>query len=335
MGTGPGRSGPGLAGTTSRRGHHPRRPQPRRRGIRGPDGHPVRLHPDHRRPRPGDHRGPATLQHPDPDAGDDSEDSDTRFLQIDDPLTPYGGNALLRGELDPADARDLEAAVAARAHQLAHDGCTLPLAVRRTMALADLARQQTALDLTDTDDTDTPDPSPARPKPARQVVLHVHLAAAVTGEPDGGITFDRLATLEHGQQQVLLDQVKAWCTTTHTAVTVRPVLDLAAQIRSRGYTPSALLRELVIERDRSCVFPWCPRPARSCQLDHIKPHDPDDPDAGTHAGNLACLCTLHHRLKTHATWRYAMTAPGEYHWHSPQGHHYRRDHTGTRHQPRP
>jgi hypothetical protein len=262
----------------------------------------------------------------DPDATGPERDS--RFVSIDDPISPYGGNALLRGELDPADARDLETAVAARAHQLADDGCTAPLPVRRSMALADLARQQNAFDLTHPHTQD----APVRPKPARQVVLHVHLSAAVTG--DGAVTFDRLATLEAGQQQVLLDQVKTWCATSHTTVTLRPVLDLAAQVRCRGYTPSELLRELVIERDRSCVFPWCPRPARSCQLDHITPYDPDNPEAGTHPGNLACLCTFHHRLKTHGGWRYTTTAPGEYAWTSPHGHHYARDHTGTRHLPR-
>ena len=212
-------------------------------------------------------------------------------MQIEDPITPYGGNALLRGELDPADARDLETALAARAHQLAQHGCQESLDVRRAMALADLARTQTTLDLT------TPGggtggfeaqaarrPSHLNPRQhpaARQVVLHVHLSAAVTGDREsaGEISFDRLATLEAGQQQVLLDQVKTWCATSHTAVTIRPVLDLTAQLPHPGYTPNTVLRELVIERDRTCVFPWCSRPARSCQLDHIQPYDPDHPDA--------------------------------------------------------
>ena len=309
---------------------------------------------------------------PDPDGPDDTDDpsqADTRYVQIDDPITPYGGNALLRGELDPADARDLEAALAARAHQLAQHGCQESLDVRRAMALADLARTQTTLDLT-TPGGGTggfeaqaarrpshlnPRQHPAartpaarqsgvevraerasKPPAARQVVLHVHLSAAVTGE--GEIRFDRLATLEAGQQQVLLDQVKTWCATSHTAVTIRPVLDLTAQLPHPGYTPSTVLRELVIERDRTCVFPWCSRPARSCQLDHITPYDPDHPDgpaAQTTAGNLAALCTFHHRLKTHGGWTYQMTAPGEFLWSSPHGFTYLRDHTGTRQQPRP
>ena len=167
-------------------------------------------------------------------------------------------------------------------------------------------------------------------------MLRVGLTAAVTGEGgDSGIEFDRLATLDHGQLQVLLEQVKSWCAASHTHVSVQPVLDLAARIRSNGYRPSAFLREQVIERDRTCVFPWCSRPARACQLDHIQPYDPDDPAAGTHSDNLACLCTFHHRLKTHGHWHYRMTAPGEYQWTSPHGHTYLRDHTGTRQQPRP
>ncbi|GAA1477954.1 hypothetical protein GCM10009623_24000 [Nocardioides aestuarii] len=252
---------------------------------------------------------------------------DPRYVQIDPPVEPYGGTALLRGELDPADAHDLETALAAGAAALKDLGSQAPLDVRRAMALGDLARHQNSLDY----DTDPDETEHARP--ARQVVLHVHLAAAVTGQ--GDIEFDRLATLETGQLQVLLDQVRSWCTTTHTTVTVQPVLDLATRIRSAGYQPSTFLRDQVIERDRTCVFPWCSRPARACQLDHIKPHDPDDPDAATESGNLACLCTFHHRLKTHGGWRYRMTAPGEYAWTSPHGHHYLRDHTGTREQPRP
>ncbi len=267
----------------------------------------------------------------DPDGPDGAHDP--RFVAIDLPLDPYGGTALLRGELDPADAHDLEAALAAGAAALKDLGSQAPLDVRRSLALGDLARHQNSLDYGETEDDET-----QHTRPARHVVLHVHLTAAVTGEED--IEFDRLATLEHGQLQVLLDQVRSWCTTTHTTVTVQPVLDLAAQIRSRGYQPSAFLRAHVVERDRTCVFPWCSRPARACQLDHITPYDPDaDPDdpngAGTHTGNLACLCTLHHRLKTHGHWHYRTTAPGEYAWTSPHGHTYLRDHTGTREQPRP
>ncbi|HEX5916841.1 MAG TPA: HNH endonuclease signature motif containing protein, partial [Nocardioides sp.] len=94
-------------------------------------------------------------------------------------------------------------------------------------------------------------------------------------------------------------------------------------------------REQVILRDRTCVFPWCTRPARRCDIDHVIPHDPDAQAEGrpqpgpTQTDNLAALCRSHHRLKTHTAWRYAMPAPGVFEWTSPHGHSYRRDHTGT------
>ncbi|NPC43708.1 HNH endonuclease signature motif containing protein [Nocardioides sp. zg-1230] len=92
----------------------------------------------------------------------------------------------------------------------------------------------------------------------------------------------------------------------------------------------------MVLRDRTCVFPWCTRPARRCDIDHVIPHDPDAAAEGrpqpgpTHTDNLAALCRFHHRLKTHSPWRYEMVAPGVFEWTSPHGHRYRRDHTGTR-----
>ncbi len=95
------------------------------------------------------------------------------------------------------------------------------------------------------------------------------------------------------------------------------------------------IREQVALRDRTCVFPWCTRPARRCDIDHIEPFDhhaaaEGRPQPGpTQSSNLAALCRFHHRLKTFTTWTYRMTAPGTFEWTSPHGHHYRRDHDGT------
>jgi hypothetical protein len=83
------------------------------------------------------------------------------------------------------------------------------------------------------------------------------------------------------------------------------------------------------------VFPWCTRPARSCDVDHVVEYDHDAEAEGrpqpgpTTTDNLACLCRFHHRLKTHSAWRYAMVENGIFEWTSPHGHRYRRDHTGT------
>ena len=85
------------------------------------------------------------------------------------------GRVRVDGDLDLADALDLEAAVANDAHQQLLAGSTESLDVRRSIAVGNLARHQLTLDL----------PSDDRPQPRsrkRAVVLHVHLEhAAVTG----------------------------------------------------------------------------------------------------------------------------------------------------------
>ncbi len=138
---------------------------------------------------------------------------------------------------------------------------------------------------------------------ARRLDLHVHLAASVVAE-SGDVEIDPLARLEEGQRQVLLDRVKEWCADSHTQVVIHPVLDLAAQLSAPGYAVPDRLREQVVQRDRTCLFPWCSRPASRCQVDHVVPYDHSEPEAGgrTESGNLAVLCIHHHRLKTHGGW---------------------------------
>ncbi len=89
------------------------------------------------------------------------------------------------------------------------------------------------------------------------------------------------------------------------------------------HDPPAWMREIVILRDRHCVFPGCRVDARSCDQDHIDPYlDPGDggPPSQTHPANLACLCRRHHRAKTAGVWRY-QRAPnqGGYLWRGPHG----------------
>ena len=135
-----------------------------------------------------------------------------------------------------------------------------------------------------------------------------------------------------GQRLLSVEQIRAWCGRPDVAVTVNPVIDLRERLECRGYEPTAKIREHVIVRDGTCVFPWCGRNARRCDLDHIVPYDHDHPDRGgpTSTDNLAALCRRHHRLKTHGRWRYEMTDPGVFTWTSPLGYTYLRDHTGSR-----
>jgi hypothetical protein len=67
-------------------------------------------------------------------------------------------------------------------------------------------------------------------------------------------------------------------------------------------------------------------------------HPPVEPVETTAAGqggqtcscNIAALCRRHHRLKTHAGWRYRVFEPGSYLWTSPHGYTHVRDDSGTR-----
>ena len=86
------------------------------------------------------------------------------------------------------------------------------------------------------------------------------------------------------------------------------------------------MAEEVELRDSTCVFPWCHRPARGCDKDHVIPYDQGGP---TCPCNLAPLCRLHHRLKTHGGWTYTILEPGTYLWRSPLGYPYLRDSSGT------
>ena len=95
----------------------------------------------------------------------------------------------------------------------------------------------------------------------------------------------------------LLEQtVRSWCGRTDRHVTVRPVVDLhQPHPGSEGYTPSDSLRERVALRDPTCVFPWCRRPSRACDLDHVVPW----PVGPTIEANLAPLCRHHHLSLIH------------------------------------
>jgi hypothetical protein len=86
------------------------------------------------------------------------------------------------------------------------------------------------------------------------------------------------------------------------------------------------MRDCVILRDKSCVFPGCTVGARRCDLDHIRAYVPPDdggPPGQTRVDNLACLCRRHHRLKTFTGWTYRRTLDGSYLWTSPRGRTYR------------
>jgi hypothetical protein len=260
---------------------------------------------------------------------------DPRHVTIHDEDVHFAGTMRLEAELDIADALDLGHAVSRGAAALKALGSTESLDVRRAKALGDLARTQAALELSAgaTTEPDTATEGAATDlSPAREVVIHAHFAASTVGE---STAFGPTGRMEEGQRLVLLEQVKAWCGDTHTKVTIEPVIDLNAELTASGYEIPDRIREQIALRDRTCVFPWCTRPARRSDVDHIVAYDHDADAEGrpqpgsTTTSNLACLCRSHHRLKTHTAWHYRMLEPGAFIWTSPHGHCYRRDDTGT------
>src|SRR5690606_1983316 len=253
----------------------------------------------------------------------------------------FAGSMHLEAEVSHADGHDLAQALSAGAAAIKAGGSTASLDVRRSMALGELARQQTSLDLAGSGGEDVSstgvgpdgdsDEAPARK--ARRVDLHLHFTAEV--QPDGSTGISPIGFLEDGQKLALLEQVRSWVRGTHTEVRILPVIDLNEQFSTSRYEPTDRLRRQVILRDRTCVFPWCTRPARACDVDHVEPFDHDAvgedrrQPGPTATDNLGALCRQHHRLKTLGGWRVTTPSSGVFDWTSPHGQRFRRDRDGT------
>ena len=115
---------------------------------------------------------------------------------------------------------------------------------------------------------------------AREVVLHAHFDATTSGDTTVCLPAIRRCSappgrLEEGQRLLLLDQLRSWCGDSRTKVTVKPVIDLNQEKSAPGYEIPDRIRDHVILRDRTCVFPFCGRPARGCDVDHVTEYDHD------------------------------------------------------------
>ncbi|MFW6774775.1 hypothetical protein ACOACO_10855 [Nocardioides sp. CPCC 205120] len=304
----------------------------------------------------------------------DRADADaSRYFTIEttpvDAASPWTGVVPVHGTLDLADALDLDNAVQRVAADLAAAGCDADLDVRRSMAVGELARRQTALDLHGadpvSDGSSDANPADSTRAAARQVVLYVHLSdAAITAHRSGdgpeidaatGATGIDLARLENPRSLMTADQVRDWCRARDTTVIVKPVIDLAEHVAVDAYeVPDRIAERVRLDRP-TCAFPYCGRPARGLDLDHIEPYRSNAaPGAGqTSTANLAPLCRGHHRVKTHPSptgsspprhsgdpdppgwdppdrrWRYHRDPLGTYLWTSPHGLKYAVDPTGT------
>jgi hypothetical protein len=255
--------------------------------------------------------------------------ADARHAHVHTGQVSFEGTVWVEAQVDLADALDLDTALSVGAARLADLGSNATLDVRRSETLGEMARHQLALDLNTTDTTDSGDPvTPATPAPApapaRQVVLHVHLSDQAIAAPDAKL---HLARVANTRSFVDADQVRTWCGLPGTTVIVKPVVDLAEHLHVDQYQVPDRLAQQATERDVTCVFPWCTRPAEACDLDHVIPYVEGGPTA---SDNLGPLCRRHHRLKTHHSgWRYTVLEPGCYLWSSPHGYQFLRDHRGT------
>ncbi|MFW6774498.1 hypothetical protein ACOACO_09455 [Nocardioides sp. CPCC 205120] len=293
----------------------------------------------------------AELDRADADAG--------RYFTVEtdpvDAASPWTGVVPVHGTLDVADALDLQNAVQRVAADLAAAGCDADLDVRRSMAVGELARRQTTLDLYGAE-ADVEEAASSSRTPARQVVLYVHLSDAAIAahrsgdgpgiDPATGATGIDLARLENTRSLITTDQVRDWCRARDTKVILKPVIDLTEHVAVDAYEiPDRIAERVRLDRP-TCAFPYCGRPARGLDLDHIEPYRSNaSPGAGqTSTDNLAPLCRGHHRVKTHPSptgasppgsdptdrrWRYHRDPLGTYVWTSPHGLRCAVDSTGT------
>jgi hypothetical protein len=246
---------------------------------------------------------------------------DRRHVTIFDHQVSFNGTVHLDADVDLGDALDLQQALQATAAQLKLAGSTDTLDGRRATALGEIARTQLALTFPDTPTVAeaTEEPSRNRAPAKRPVTLYLHLAEdALTGDPTS------VGRCDNTRTPVNPEAIRAWCRTGE--VTITPVIDINAHLRTDQYEVRGRLRTQVDLRDGGCVFPWCTRRARTCDHDHVIPHDRGGP---TCSCNIVPLCRHHHRLKTHYRWRSVMPEPGVYLWTSPHGYVFLRDHTGT------
>ena len=223
--------------------------------------------------------------------------ADARHVHVHTGQVSFEGTVWVEAEVDLADALDLDTALSAGAARLADLGSTAALDVRRSETLGEMARHQLALDL----DT-TPTGPPARRSRAARAPLQDAIAARRTMH---------LAWRGEHPSFVDADQVRAWCGRPGATVTVRPVVDLSEHVHVEQYQVPDRLGQQAAERDLTCVFPWCTRPAEGCDLDHVIPYS----DGPTRATTSVRYCRRHHRLKTHHPgWGYTVLEPGSYLW---------------------
>jgi hypothetical protein len=261
------------------------------------------------------------------------EQLETRHVTAEREADRFGiGEYVIRA--DQVDLAAFETTIGRLAAALKRDGSIETLDVRRSIAvgiIADPARAQALLD-------DTGVKVPA----SREVFAYLHLTEANLLGLDP-------VTLDHTGRPHLTQTVSGWAGRDDIHVTITPVhhctgchrCSKACGTHKHGahdhramtqHDPLPSQRVQVELSDPGCVFPYCIRPTRSCDLDHRVPFTGDDSGGTTCPCNLTPLCRHHHRLKTHAGWHYRPRGPagsGEYEWTDRYGQRFLRTRDGT------
>ncbi|MXG91319.1 HNH endonuclease signature motif containing protein [Nocardioides flavescens] len=251
---------------------------------------------------------------------------ETREVAVSQPPDRFGvGEYVIRA--DQVDLTAFETTIGRLAAALRRDGSEESLDVRRSQAvgiIADPARAQALLDGTG-----------VKVPASREVFAYLHLTEANLLGLDP-------VTLDHTGRPHLTQTVAGWAGRDDLRLTIAPVHHCTGCVRcesvrgghehdARAHTqhdPLPAQRTQVELQDPTCVFPYCTRPTRACDLDHRVPF----PDGVTCPCNLTPLCRHHHRLKTHAGWRYRPRGPagsGTYEWTDRYGQVFVRDRAGT------
>lgn len=250
----------------------------------------------------------------DPDAQAEAEDTaraswNVRLTHRTD--GGWAGTSHLDATGDTVDLTKFYDLVCDHAAHLARLGDIDSLGARKAKALGVIAGAQAQFDLYGQSQEAE---LPVRRPSAAKTRAHLHFSLTELLDP--------LTCVGEAERlgPVTLAKIKEWLGATRA--TIVPVLDLNKDNTVDQHDPSESMRETVVLRVRHCVFPWCLRDARGCDLDHITPYvhvDDGGPPGQTAPSKLAPLCRRHHNAKTTGRWQYQRSRDGTYTWHGPHG----------------
>ncbi|WP_181313084.1 HNH endonuclease signature motif containing protein [Nocardioides campestrisoli] len=150
---------------------------------------------------------------------------------------------------------------------------------------------------------------PSRLRPRARLYLHV----TATGLADADRAVARLE--EHGP--LLVAQLRGLL--RHAQVELKPVVNLAEDVRVTAYEHPESMRERVWLRAGGERFPWSGTSSRHVDLDHVRPWSRGGPPGQTGTHNSHPLLRRHHRWKTHTRSQVWQVGRARWLWRSPHG----------------